>query len=90
MIDESDGDQWVYRRDARIRRSVVDLDGPASNAERRVLSPEVQLLYKSADPREKDEADFRGVLADLDTSQRRWLGASLAMTFPLHPWLALL
>lgn len=55
VIDESDGDQRVYRRDARIRRSVVGLAGPASNAERRVLSPDVQLLYKSADPREKDE-----------------------------------
>jgi Aminoglycoside-2''-adenylyltransferase len=90
MIDESEGDQWVYRRDDRIRRLVVDLDGPSSNMEHRVLSPDVQLLYKSADPREKDEADFRGVLADLDTSQRRWLGESLALTSPLHPWLTLL
>jgi hypothetical protein len=48
------------------------------------------LLYKSTDSREKDEADFRCVLADLDTAQRRWLGASLEMTSPLHPWLILL
>ncbi|MGZ4467907.1 MAG: hypothetical protein ACXVW2_02870 [Nocardioidaceae bacterium] len=88
MIDDAEDDVWVYRRDARIRRPVADLDGPASTADRRVLSPDIQLLYKSADPREKDEADFHAVLEDLDTSQRRWLRDSLAVASPTHPWLA--
>lgn len=65
MIDETENDQWVYRRDARISRPVTDLDGPASDSERRVLSPEIQLLYKSAQPPGKDEADFQAVLEDL-------------------------
>lgn len=88
MFDDAEDDQWVYRRDTRIRRPVADLGGPASNAEHRVLSPEVQLLYKSADPREKDEADFQALLADLGASQRRWLREALAVASPLHPWLA--
>jgi hypothetical protein len=87
MIDETENDQWVYRRDARIRRPVPDLDGPASNSVRRVLTPEIQLLYKSAQPRDKDEGDFHAVLEDLHAPQRRWLQESLTLVSPGHPWL---
>jgi hypothetical protein len=87
MIDETEDDHWVYRRDTRIRRPLTDLDGPASNSERQVLSPEIQLLYKSAQPRDKDEADFQAVLADLHPPQRRWLQESLTVVSPGHPWL---
>jgi hypothetical protein len=87
MIDDTEDDHWVYRRDTRIRRPVADLDGPASSSERRVLSPEIQLLYKSAHPRGKDEADFQAVLADLHVPQRHWLRESLAVVSPGHPWL---
>ena len=44
MIDDTDHDQWVYRRDASIRRPVAELDGPASDMERRLLSPDIQFL----------------------------------------------
>ena len=87
MIDDTEHDQWVYRRDASIRRPVAELDGPASDTERGVLSPDIQLLYKSAAPRAKDEADFEAALAVLDASQRRWLRNSLAVATPGHPWL---
>jgi hypothetical protein len=87
MIDDTEDDQWVYRRDASISRPVAELDGPASNTERRVLSPDIQLLYKSNEPRAKDEADFQAVLEGLDASQRGWLGESLAVTSPGHPWI---
>lgn len=90
MIDDAEEGGWVYRRDQRIRRPVAELDGPASNSERRVLSPDVQLLYKSADPRAKDEADFQAAVEHLDPSQRRWLKESLAVASPLHPWLTCL
>lgn len=88
MIDDSAHDEWRYRPDRRITRSVDQLDGPASNAKRRVLSPEVQLLYKSGNPRAKDEADFSTMLQRLEPSQRQWLKDSLTVTSPLHPWLA--
>lgn len=87
MIDDTEDDQWVYRRDASIRRPVAELDGPASDTDRRVLSPDIQLLYKSTDPRAKDEADFEAALAGLDAPQRRWLRNSLAIATPGHPWL---
>jgi len=88
MLAEESDDQWVYRRDTRIRRPVAELDGPASSIEHRVLSPEVQLLYKSAHPREKDHADFDAVVGYLDASQRRWLRESLLVVSPRHPWLS--
>jgi len=88
MIDDAEDGVWVYRRDRRIRRPVAELDGSASNSERRVLSPDVQLLYKSVHPRAKDEADFDAAVEHLSMSQRTRLIESLTATSPLHPWLS--
>ena len=86
MIDERDGDDWVYRRDARIRRSVPTItwrrDGIA------YLAPEIQLLYKSKGLRAKDRLDFATALPLLDARQREWLRASLTTVNPDHEWLA--
>jgi len=78
-------DLWVCRRDPRIRR-------PYAEAVERTpdgipyLSPEIVLLFKAKYRREKDEADFQGVLPLLDTRRRRWLAESLAVLHPGHPW----
>lgn len=91
MVDDIDTeDVWIYRRDPRDRRPVNTLDEPASNAQHRVLSPDVQLLYKSAGPRDKDDADFMAVVDNLSSAQRRWLWDSLTLVSPSHPWLAVL
>ena len=87
MIDDARDGVWTYRRDPRIRRPVPELDGPASNADRRVLAPEVQLLQKSKAPRPKDEADLLVVRRALDPDRRRWLEAALSLASPEHPWL---
>jgi hypothetical protein len=87
MIADVAGDDWVYRRDHRIRRPVSELSGPASTPERQVLAPEVQLLYKSKGPRPKDEADFAAARDALGTDRRDWLAAALAVAAPTHPWL---
>ena len=88
MIDDAADGEWRYRRDARIHRPVQELDGPASDAARRVLAPEVQLLQKSKNPRAKDEADFLAVDELLDTTQTQWLRTALSLVSPEHPWLA--
>src|SRR4051794_4598563 len=88
MIADVDGDEWVYRRDDRIRRPVAELTGPVSSRGRRVLAPEVQLLYKSKGLRPKDEADFAAAHPALDSAQRSWLADALATVSPSHPWLA--
>jgi predicted N-acetyltransferase YhbS len=84
---ETGGDRtWIFKRDNRIRRSlrrVVDRtrDGVP------YLRPEAVLLYKAADPRAKDEADFAAVAPDLGEDGRRWLAGALTIAYPGHRWI---
>lgn len=86
MIDDSDGDDWVYRRDGRLRRPLTSLAGPASDERRQVLAPEIQLLQKSKGRRPKDEADFAVAAPELDVKARAWLREALDLVSPGHPW----
>ncbi|MFF0309980.1 nucleotidyltransferase domain-containing protein [Streptosporangium sp. NPDC004379] len=86
MLDESDGDEWVYRRDGRIRR-LLDSLTVADDGFRR-LALEVQLLYKARGRRAKDEADFAEALPTLTAVQRCWLNEALAIEHGAHPWRA--
>jgi len=63
------------------------LTGPASQPGRPVLTPEIQLLYKSHQPRPKDQADFEALSDELTDDQRRWLLDALLLTQPNHPWI---
>lgn len=71
MLEESDGADWVYRRDPRIRRPLAGLGD-------RVLAPEVQLLYKHHAATPKDLADLRNVLPTLTPSARAWYDAAVS------------
>jgi len=82
-----DGEVWICRRDARIRRPYADLirhdaDGLP------FLAPEVALLFKAKAQRDKDSADFAGTLPLLSADQRGWLSDALALVHPDHPWQA--
>jgi hypothetical protein len=90
MVDDTDGADWVYRRDPRIRRPVAELHGPASTPGRPVLAPEVQLLGKSRTGRAKDVADLYAVVGSLDAHQRDWLRRALTTVDPGHGWLEIL
>jgi len=89
LLDECDGDQWVFRRARVIRR-------PFERAVRHdpqsipYLAPEIQLLYKAAHLREQDRADFERTAPHLEDEPRAWLRWALAVVEPLHPWLAAL
>ena len=87
MINDVEGDQWVYRRHRRIRRPLETLTGRASSEAMPALAPEIQLLYKSKDLRDKDQADFLRVLPCLEHEERAWLLDSLILTDPHHPWI---
>jgi hypothetical protein len=50
------------------------------------LAPEIQLLYKSRNPRPRDESDFRLIAPRLDGDARAWLNDALARTDPGHAW----
>lgn len=87
MLDETEGDQWVSRRDPRIRRPVPEI-GRVSPDGLPYLAPEIQLLYKAKGPRPKDLADFESALPILDPDQCRWLRESIKTAYgPGHPWL---
>jgi hypothetical protein len=85
MLDESDGADWVSRRDRRIRRPIASL-GCVSPGGIPYLCPEIQLFYKAKRPRPKDEADFTAVLPLLTGDQRRWLHDAIVQAYGRHPW----
>lgn len=90
MVDDTSGEDWVYRRDPRLRRPLGSLSGPASDPSRRVLAPEVQLLQKSKGRRLKDEADFALAAPALSPAARGWLQDALDLVSPGHDWVAAL
>jgi hypothetical protein len=84
-----DDDGWICRRDHRIRRpyaEIIERDADGIP----YLAPEIVLLFKAKNPREKDESDFQGVLPLLKQERRRWLDDALARVSPTHPWRRLL
>ncbi len=86
MLDEANGDDWVYRRDARVRLPLKDML-QVTDSGLPYLRPEVQLLYKSKDPRTKSQADFASVLPHLGHDRKLWLKASLEVSDPDNGWL---
>ena len=83
LLEESDGDDWLYRRDPAIRMGLTAL-GRNSLDGTPFLCPEVTLLYKSNHPEiERNEADLAAAAPMLDPAARRWLASHLA---PAHPW----
>ena len=84
MLNEADGDDWVYRRDFRIRRALGALVWRRDGIP--YLAPEVQLLFKAKASRARDEADFEATLPLLNDGQRQWLGDALALAEPTSPW----
>jgi len=84
LLAETEGDEWVYRRDEKIRL-------PLSDAVLRTregipyLRPELLLLNKSHRVRDRDDLDFDAVLPLLDDDARAWLHNRLP---PDHAWRA--
>ncbi len=89
MLDEADGDTWVYRRAPKIRRriSTIIRQNPEGVP---YLAPEIQLLYKSKGTRSRDDVDFAGTYPLLGADARRWLYDALTLTTPDHRWIKIL
>jgi hypothetical protein len=86
MLDNSDGEDWVFRREPSIRRPLTAaLRGTAEGM--RYLAPEIQLLYKAKDVRPEDQADFECIAPRLDTVAMEWLRECISRLYPQHPWL---
>jgi hypothetical protein len=87
MLDERDRDNWVFRRDARIKQPLFTVirHNPQHIP---YLAPEVQLLYKAPGPRPQDEADFDRVAPQLGADARTWLEFALRTVHPEHVWIS--
>jgi hypothetical protein len=87
MVEPSDGDTWLFRRDERIRLPydrVIERTAGGIPYGR----PEIILLFKAKHVRPKDEADFRAALPRLQAARRAWLADALELVQPGHAWLA--
>lgn len=87
VVTPRDGDDWVFKRDHRIRRPLAQVwcRGPDGVPYQR---PEVGLLFKAHLRRDKDVTDLDAAWPRLDEPARSWLRDSVAEVSPGHPWLA--
>lgn len=83
-LTPTDGDDWLYKRDHRVRRPLdevgVEVEGVA------YLRPSIVLLYKARLQRPKDAADFASLRPGLPDDDVKWLDDALALVAPEHPW----
>ena len=91
MLLDTDGDQWVFKRDPTIRGSLADI-GRTTPDGIPYLAPEIQLLYKAKpETLEKDQLDFDAAAPLLANPARDWLLATLKKRFPQgHRWIGAL
>jgi hypothetical protein len=88
MLLDTDGDQWVFRRDPRIRGSIESL-GRSTATGLLYVAPEIQLLYKARrETLEIDEADFQVAVPLMEKTACAWLLECLEKRFPDgHAWI---
>ena len=89
MLEESEADTWVFRREHSIRRPLDEITVRTAEGLAH-LAPEIQLLYKAKHVRSKDDADFRRVAPRLDPGARAWLRDALVRLDARHEWLTAL
>lgn len=81
-IGEGDDEFWIYRRDPQI---IAEWKSAVLYSSEGIpyLAPEIQLLYKSKEIRDKDETDAREVIPILNAERQAWLFSQLPLE---HPW----
>ncbi|MDF2038379.1 hypothetical protein P2R12_15570 [Cytobacillus oceanisediminis] len=89
LLNETKGDYWTFRRDLRISYPINSV-WSYSEAGIPFLNPEIVLLYKAKNTREKDHQDFMEIKDYLDYEQKQWLCYALEMHQPTHKWLQFL
>ncbi|MDH6133299.1 hypothetical protein P3T37_002694 [Kitasatospora sp. MAA4] len=88
LVARTEGPDWVFHRGRNSRRPLTGLTWTGSGG-LPYLSPEVVLLFKSRDGRDKDDLDFRALAPLLTAEQRAWLTPRLGPPgAEPHHWLA--
>jgi hypothetical protein len=85
-VGDGDGETWIYRRDPRVRLPWAEAVLHTTD-DIPYLAPDLQLLFKSKEPRAKDDVDAREVIPELDAEQQGRLTRLLEVN---HPWQVLL
>jgi len=72
LLNEIEDNKWKFRRDKSI---FCELESLWSYSKQGIpfLNPEIVLLYKVSNTREKDQQDFMNVRKYLDDSKKLWL-----------------
>lgn len=86
LLNESNESDWIYRRNPKVRRT-LDKVRLESSAGVKFLCPEIVLLYKSKNPRAKDEQDFQAIIKQLDAERKEWLKYAIGACDSKHHWL---
>ncbi|MFB7140021.1 nucleotidyltransferase domain-containing protein [Gottfriedia sp. NPDC056225] len=86
LLNEIEFNEWKFRRDKSI---ICKLDSfySFSNEGIPYLNPEIVLLYKVSNTREKDHEDFKNVINSLNEFQKKWLREAILRNHPNHEWL---
>lgn len=89
LLNETKDNDWKFRRDLRISSP---LNSVWSYSETGIpyLNPEIVLLYKAKNTREKDHQDFNTVKDHLDYKKRQWFKSALELHAPEHNWIKFL
>jgi len=77
--------RWTNKRHTAHTEALDDVTWVAPDG-LRYANPEVTLMFKAAQAREKDRADAEVTLPRLDRQARQWLSTTVARFDPHHPW----
>ncbi len=86
FLEDVEHEQWVFRRDAAVRRPFAEIAEPAAGR-LPVLRAEIQLLYMAGHDEPKNQQDFAHALPHLGAQAREWLHESLERAAPGHRWI---
>jgi hypothetical protein len=87
LLNEVDGDQWVFYRNPHIRFPIASITDHSPWG-MLVTRPELLLLHKAVyQPRPKDDLDFQRMLPHLDDDKRLWLREAISSMHRDHPWI---
>lgn len=89
LLGEIEGDEWRYRRNPAVVRSIDEV-ALTSTQGIPFLAPEVVLLFKAKLMRPWDANDFETAAAVMGPERRSWLREALEQSHPGHEWIAAL
>lgn len=89
LLNETKENDWKFRRDLTISHPLKSV-WSYSDTGIPYLNPEIVLLYKVKNTREKDHQDFMAIIDKLDNQRKKWLHYAIHLHEPEHKWLQFL